>query len=853
MKKLYTLLFFFSLLLVTDAIAQTIRYVKAGATGNGASWANASGDLQAMINASAANDQVWVAAGTYYPTELAAATLATGTPPAPTTDRDKSFIIKGGVKIYGGFNGTETALTARNYTANITILSGDLGVIGDKSDNAYHVVGTRNSVTAGCTLDGFTIQDGYANGEGSVNFSGTLSIPQNCGAAIASRGTTTAVEYTNLIIKNNEATDYAGAVYLYISGTGSYKFTNVQFIGNKSGGTTYGAGAVYLYSSSGTPTVVFSNNTFKGNSSVAAGGAIYARSSTHSVVIENSTFENNTVANAAGGAIYSVLTGNLNITGSTFLNNKSLTANAGAIYLGTNTKDCIIENTSFEGNEAATSAGAIYFSSNSTTLKSNKFYRNKATSSGGALFIYSLSASSVSSPILVNNIFYNNSSLYTSASATALAGGGAVFVSSNTAPTIINSTFYGNSATYKGGAVVAGYGTSLVKIYNSIVYANTAAIDGPDLINLAAGTNLEVKHTITQQYGQDGVNGNMVGINPEFDSEDVNNPDFLQLQQISQAVNAGENTFVPTTITTDILGNNRIAHGVVDLGAIEYNGPLADPLKVYIDENSPQGTRVASPTTNLTGTITWAIIAGNSNDAFAINPTTGVIVVNNSAAIDYETKKLFSLRLKPVNNLNEDENVYVQVYINNLMEDPGTPAVANVVNGVLTSYRPKLSGLGEPLSTVTIYVDGVAYPTTTTTNARGVWNFNFVEELRAGLRSFYVVTSEPTLGTSNPSGKVSVTLKLYSGQLTPNNILTPNGDGKNDLWVVENLTLMYPKNEVIVYNKVGKVVFRKNNYQNDWDGTYNGGVLDTGSYYYEINIGAGLKPIKGTITIIKGR
>ena len=850
MKKIYVLLFFFSLLVGTDAVAQTIRYVKAGATGNGSSWAAASGDLQAMINASANTDQIWVAAGTYYPTELAAATTSLL---AATTDRDKSFILKGGVKIYGGFNGTETVLTARNFATNISILSGDLGVIGDRSDNAYHVIGTRNTISTGSTLDGFTIQDGNANGAASVNFSGTLAIPQNCGAAIASRGTTTAVDYTNLIIKDNEAADYGGAVYLYISGTGSYKFTNVSFINNKAKGTVdYGGGAVFTYSSSGTPTVVFSGTTFRGNSAGNQGGALYFRSSTQSVVIENSTFENNSTLNAGGGAIYSVLTGTLNINKSAFLNNKALVGNSGAIYLGTNTKECLIENTRFEGNEANTTAGAIYFSSNSTTLRNNKFYGNKANTNGGAIFIFGLSTS-VSSPQIIGNIFYKNASMFTSTSATSLSGGGAIYASSNTAPAIINSTLYGNTAAYKGGAIAVGYGTSQVKIYNSIFFANTATVDAADIVNLSTATdNIDLKHTITQQYGTDGLNGNMVGLNPEFDSEDIGNPDFLQLQQISQAVNAGENSLIPTTTTLDVAGNARIAHGVIDLGAIEYNGPLADPLKVYLDENSPNGTLVANPTTNLTGTITWAIFAGNTNNAFAINPTTGVITVNNSTAIDYEAKKLFALRLKPYNQLNEDENVYVQVYINNLMEDPGTPVIASVMDGVLTSYRPKLSGKAEPLSTITIYVDNVAYPSTASSNAEGNWSFNFVEELPAGQHTFHIVANN-NLGTSNPSNKVSATLKLYPGAVIANNILTPNGDGKNDFWVVQELSVMYPKNEVMVYDKAGKVVFQKTNYQNDWDGTYNGAPLNTGTYYYSINIGADLKPVKGTLTILKGR
>ncbi|RYG08170.1 MAG: gliding motility-associated C-terminal domain-containing protein [Chitinophagaceae bacterium] len=186
------------------------------------------------------------------------------------------------------------------------------------------------------------------------------------------------------------------------------------------------------------------------------------------------------------------------------------------------------------------------------------------------------------------------------------------------------------------------------------------------------------------------------------------------------------------------------------------------------------------------------------------------------------------------------------------MEDPGKPVVANVVDGVLTSYRPKLSGKAEPLSDITIYVNNVAYPTMASSDAAGNWKFTFTDELPAGFYNFHIVANN-SLGTSNPSEKTSATLKLYAGAVIANNILTPNGDGKNDFWIVQDLSMMYPKNEVLVYDKTGKVVFKKNNYQNDWDGTNNGTTLNTGTYYYEINIGAGLKPIKGTLTILKGR
>jgi len=94
-----------------------------------------------------------------------------------------------------------------------------------------------------------------------------------------------------------------------------------------------------------------------------------------------------------------------------------------------------------------------------------------------------------------------------------------------------------------------------------------------------------------------------------------------------------------------------------------------------------------------------------------------------------------------------------------------------------------------------------------------------------------------------------VTVNTFSPLVT-NNILTPDGDGKNDTWIVHNIDF-YPTSTVKVVDKAGKVVFSKTNYLNDWDGTYNGQPLTQGTYYYVIDLGTGAPKYTGFITLIR--
>lgn len=206
--------------------ATRIRYVKptATGTGDGSSWDNASGDLQKMIDELAESTpsqtgEVWVAAGTYTPQSQ----LISG------TAYSASFRMRDGISVYGGFAGTERSKLDRQKEegampwdfTNQTILEaayynhGDLAWTNNKwtlTSDSRHVVwfapmsgGTAFANVT--TLDGVTIQGGYAQGG-----TGQDDFLTDRGAGVYMDGANAYL--SNCIVRENYATGNGGGVYL---------------------------------------------------------------------------------------------------------------------------------------------------------------------------------------------------------------------------------------------------------------------------------------------------------------------------------------------------------------------------------------------------------------------------------------------------------------------------------------------------------------------------------------------------------------------------------------------------------------------------------------------------------------
>jgi FOG: PKD repeat len=92
-------------------------------------------------------------------------------------------------------------------------------------------------------------------------------------------------------------------------------------------------------------------------------------------------------------------------------------------------------------------------------------------------------------------------------------------------------------------------------------------------------------------------------------------------------------------------------------------------------------------------------------------------------------------------------------------------------------------------------------------------------------------------------------VKLLKAPVIPN-VFTPNGDGKNDTWIITYLE-SYPGNTVDIYNRYGQIVFHSTGYNKAWDGTFNGKNIPSGTYYYIINPKNGRRQMTGFVDIIR--
>ena len=505
-------------------------------------------------------DQVWIAKGTYTLTGTLTANKA--------------------IKVFGGFAGTETAITNRakgtnawDFT-NATVLDG---------------AATIPQGILNISVDGLTVQ----------NFKGALVSPTpgyggGTGAYIAG-----AYVMQNCIVTGNvyTATGTQGAGGVRVTGG---KLLNSHIFGNSS---SAGGGGVAFQSTSEINGCLIENNTSTG------GGAGIMTSNSGGGSVINCIVKNNTATSGGGGGLgtyYSTVQSAINITNTQFIANDSKSS-GGAINLSVSTTPINITGCTFSSNtsEVAVSTtqggGAIMAGSGAVKIDKCLFTNNYTTlSNGGAIMI-----NTATSAIISNSIFTEN----TSGSGTPTAGAALYCVK---ATTINNCLIAGNSGT---SAVYIYPSSGVFGTFNNVTIASNFSSTGAAGVYLAVAVTPSVFTNCLFYASGNSPIGYSTGVAPTvtysgFDTatlpvyattgcintitaasfKDVTINDY-SLVENSTAKDTGTD-LTAAGITTDILGTVRPQGTAFDMGAYEFvvpnavNSPLQDVTGFTVTKNS---------------------------------------------------------------------------------------------------------------------------------------------------------------------------------------------------------------------------------------------------------------------------
>jgi gliding motility-associated-like protein len=212
----------------------------------------------------------------------------------------------------------------------------------------------------------------------------------------------------------------------------------------------------------------------------------------------------------------------------------------------------------------------------------------------------------------------------------------------------------------------------------------------------------------------------------------------------------------------------------------------------------------------------------------------------------FDSKKDFTIRVKTTDKAGLSFERIIPISISQLPTLTGTGNLLASKIQVAASASPKISkGFSSNL-----YVSGsdlVGYTWNSPTTGLNSANISnpIAEPSKTTMYSVLVTNSYGSSVT------LSITVEVMEDyNVTANNLITPNGDGENDVWIVENLD-SYPDNKLLILDRSGKIIYSKTNYDNNWNGLYNGFMLPEDTYYYVFTFNSGSIVKKGFVSLVK--
>jgi hypothetical protein len=426
---------------------------------------------------------------------------------------------------------------------------------------------------------------------------------------------------------------------------------------------------------------------------------------------------------------------------------------------------------------------------------------------------------SLSDPTITNTTFSEN---------TANHGGG--MYNSSSSPTITNTTFSENTATSNGGGMRNFYSSSPT-IANSIFWGNiigtSTTAPGSDIQN-RSGCTPTITYT-TLQVAYTGTSNSTA--DPLF--VDASNPagadgihrtadDGLRLVSTSPALGAGNNDSIPSGITADIIGADRIQGTTVDMGAYEgIGGGVCLNAKVYL-----QGALLLSSTSTMTTDLNTAgvlpttepytALSGFTHSGDGGGETTTTSILTSANIVDWVFIELrdkttsttvvetYAALLKSDGTIVSPVDGTSGVCFDNLLDPEVYVSVRHRNHlGVMAASTVSLSSTGTTVdfSTATLYGTNAA---TTTNSVTALWvgdvNQDGGVKFQGSSNDATIILNEVlgAAGNTGAFGSGAVPGYTYTDQYSSSDI-NLDGDIKfqgssNDVTIILNNIIAYPAN-----------------------------------------------------------